>query len=162
MDLMLALTEDAVHEVIWTETLLAEWERVIVRQHRRSAESAASITAAIREFFPESQIVEQDYATLVTSMPGADPDDRHHTAAAISGLQASRKSAPGGTRTHTVWILKPLPAADWATGAGPSPAYPLVWLRRQPGRRPVVRPSRQEERDRWARRSRPRGYAAGC
>ena len=25
-------------------------------------------------------------------------------------------SAPGGIRTHTVWILSPLPAADWATG----------------------------------------------
>lgn len=23
---------------------------------------------------------------------------------------------PGGIRTHTVWILSPLPAADWATG----------------------------------------------
>lgn len=55
MDLMLALTEDAVHEVIWTETLLAEWARVIVRRHHRSAESAASITSAIREFFPESR-----------------------------------------------------------------------------------------------------------
>lgn len=62
MDLMLALTEDAVHEVVWTETLLAEWERVIVRQHHRSAESAASITAAIREFFPESRIPKEVYA----------------------------------------------------------------------------------------------------
>ena len=37
MDLMLALTEDFVHEVLWSEALLAEWERVIVRQERRSA-----------------------------------------------------------------------------------------------------------------------------
>jgi hypothetical protein len=42
MDLMLALTEDAVHEVIWTETLLAEWERVIVRQHHRSTNISAA------------------------------------------------------------------------------------------------------------------------
>ena len=26
-------------------------------------------------------------------------------------------NTPGGTRTHTVWILSPLPAANWATGA---------------------------------------------
>jgi predicted nucleic acid-binding protein len=85
MDLMLALTEDAVHEVIWTETLLTEWERVIVREHHRSAESAASITAAIREFFPESQIAEADYASQVEGMPGKDLDDRRHMAAAVIG-----------------------------------------------------------------------------
>lgn len=32
LDLMLALTEDSVHEVIWSQALLAEWERVIVRE----------------------------------------------------------------------------------------------------------------------------------
>jgi hypothetical protein len=45
MDLLLALSEDGIHEVIWTETLLDEWEEVIVREHHRTAESAASITA---------------------------------------------------------------------------------------------------------------------
>lgn len=35
MDLMLALTEDSVHEVLWSNALLAEWERVIVREQRR-------------------------------------------------------------------------------------------------------------------------------
>ncbi|MGH3679253.1 MAG: PIN domain-containing protein [Natronosporangium sp.] len=104
MDLMLALTEDAVHEVIWTETLLAEWERVIIRQHRRSAESAASITAAIREFFPESRIAAEDYASLVTSMPGADPDDRHQMAAAISGR----------ARILVTWNLRDFPAEPLA------------------------------------------------
>lgn len=29
MDLLLALSEDMVHEVLWTERLLAEWQRVI-------------------------------------------------------------------------------------------------------------------------------------
>jgi hypothetical protein len=36
MDLMLALTEDGVHEVLWTKALLAEWERVIVREQGSS------------------------------------------------------------------------------------------------------------------------------
>lgn len=85
MDLMLALTEDAVHEVLWTEALLAEWERVIVRERRRSAESAASITASIREFFPEGEVAEEEYAHLVATMPGQDEDDRHHMAAAVAG-----------------------------------------------------------------------------
>lgn len=43
MDLMLALTEDGVHDVMWSQALLAEWERVIVRTQRRSAASAAAI-----------------------------------------------------------------------------------------------------------------------
>lgn len=45
MDMMLAPTEDSVHEVLWSRALLAEWERVIVREQRRSA---AAVTAAIR------------------------------------------------------------------------------------------------------------------
>ena len=85
MDLMLALTEDFVHEVLWSEALLAEWERVIVREERRSAASAASITAAIREFFPDSEVRAAEYLGLVERMPGDDPDDRLHMAAALAG-----------------------------------------------------------------------------
>ncbi|GIH23884.1 hypothetical protein Aph01nite_21940 [Acrocarpospora phusangensis] len=48
MDLMLALTEDAVHTVVWSDHLLDEWERVIVREEHRSASSAARICAVIR------------------------------------------------------------------------------------------------------------------
>jgi len=85
MDLMLALTEDNVHEVLWTQALLAEWERVIVRQQRRSAASAAAITAAIREYFADSEVPEPAYAHLIAKMPGDDPDDWVHMAAAIAG-----------------------------------------------------------------------------
>jgi predicted nucleic acid-binding protein len=85
MDLMLALTEDGVHEVLWTQALLAEWERVIVREQHRSAASAAAITAAIREYFADSEVPETAYAHLIAQMPGNDPDDRVHIAAAIAG-----------------------------------------------------------------------------
>jgi ubiquinone/menaquinone biosynthesis C-methylase UbiE len=34
MDLMLALSEDAIHHVMWPDGLLDEWERVIVRERR--------------------------------------------------------------------------------------------------------------------------------
>lgn len=84
MDLMLGLTEDSVHEIVWSQRLLAEWERVIVREHRRTAASAAAVTRAIREFFGDCEVAESSYRHLVDLMPGDDPDDRHHSAAAVA------------------------------------------------------------------------------
>ncbi|BCB82469.1 hypothetical protein GCM10022251_70100 [Phytohabitans flavus] len=85
MDLMLALTEDAIHEVLWTDALLAEWERVIVREQRRTAESASRITSSIREFFADSRVGEDEYQALVAEMPANDLDDQQHMAAAVAG-----------------------------------------------------------------------------
>ncbi|WP_322752780.1 PIN domain-containing protein [Frankia sp. Cas3] len=85
MDLMLALTEDGIHNILWTDALLEEWERVIVRSGRRSLSSAAAITAAVRKFFPESEVPFGKFADLITGMPGKDPGDRVHMAAAVAG-----------------------------------------------------------------------------
>jgi hypothetical protein len=68
MDLMPALSEDGVHDVMWTDDLLDKWERVIVRENRRSPDAAAAITAAIREFFSDTQIpVENSNTSLQRS-----------------------------------------------------------------------------------------------
>lgn len=104
MDLMLALTEDAVHELVWSERLLAEWERVIVREQRRSAASAAAVTGTIRQFFADCEVYEAEYVHLVDLMPGGDPDDRHHAAAAIAG-------SAGALIT---WNLDDFPAGELA------------------------------------------------
>ena len=85
MDLLLALSEDGLHELIWTDALLDEWEDIIVREHKRTKETAAAITAAIREFFADSKIERRDYQHLIAEMPGKDPDDHEHMAAAIVG-----------------------------------------------------------------------------
>lgn len=122
MDLMLALTEDGVHELMWSEALLAEWERVIVREQRRSAASAASVTAAIREFFPECEVPASAYDSLVADMPGRDPDDRVHMAAAIAG----RADA------IITWNLVDFPAKAlmaWGVQVSTPDAY-LCWLLR--------------------------------
>lgn len=85
MDLFLALAEDHVHQVMWTDELLEEWERVIVREHHRSPESATSVTDAIREFFDDSRIDPGLYRDRIVDMPGPDPDDHVHSSAAIAG-----------------------------------------------------------------------------
>ncbi|MFI7418416.1 PIN domain-containing protein [Nonomuraea sp. NPDC049684] len=85
MDLMLAMTEDAVRTWVWSDHLLSEWERVIVREQHRSAHSAARIGAVIREFFADSRVSEDDYKHLIDQMEGPDLDDRHHMAAAMAG-----------------------------------------------------------------------------
>ncbi len=84
MDLMLALSENSLHHVLWTDELLDEWERVIVREHQRSTESAASVTAAIRHAFADLRIDPDTYRSLIGEMPGPDPDDHPHSAAAIA------------------------------------------------------------------------------
>ena len=85
MDLMLALTEDGIHDVAWTDDLLDEWERVIVRERRRSPDAAAAITATIREFFADTQTPAESYRSLIAEVDGPDPDDNAHMAAAVAG-----------------------------------------------------------------------------
>ncbi|MFG6200811.1 PIN domain-containing protein [Nonomuraea sp. JJY05] len=101
MDLMLALTEDAVHVVVWSDHLLEEWERVIVREQHRSAPAAARIGAMIREFFADSRVPEDDYKHLLDRMEGPDLDDCHHMAAAVAG----------GAQTLVTWNLADFPAS---------------------------------------------------
>jgi hypothetical protein len=84
MDVLLALSEDGVHDVLWTDALLNEWEHVIVREQKRSPESAVSVTAAVRQFFADSEVERAEYEHLINEMPGTDPDDHEHMAAAVA------------------------------------------------------------------------------
>jgi hypothetical protein len=85
MDVLLALAEDLIIDFVWSDELLDEWERVIVREGKRSPESARSVTAAIRSYFNSGRIDPATYRHRVSETPGPDPDDRIHTAAAIAG-----------------------------------------------------------------------------
>ena len=85
MDLMLALTEDGIHDVMWSDDLLDEWERVIVRERHRSPDAAAAITATIRQFFADTRIPVESYRVLVPEADGPDLDDNAHMAAAVAG-----------------------------------------------------------------------------
>lgn len=82
-DLLLRLAEIRMHEVVWTDYLLQELETRLVREERCSPESASNICRGIRETFPEGRVLPEAYEHLVDDMPGNDPDDRRHSAAAL-------------------------------------------------------------------------------
>ncbi len=85
MDLVLSLAEDLLIDFVWTDELLDEWERVIVREGRRAPETARSVTEAVRRFFGSTRIGPETYRSLISTVPGPDPDDRAHTAACAFG-----------------------------------------------------------------------------
>lgn len=84
MDLVLSLAEDLLIDFVWTDELLSEWERVIVREGRRSPETARSVSETIRHYFASTRIDPTAYRNRV-DVPGSDPDDQVHTAACAFG-----------------------------------------------------------------------------
>lgn len=125
MDIVLALAEDLVIDFIWSEELLDEWERVIVREGKRQPASARSVTTAVRSYFSTGRIDPNSYRGRVSGTPGPDPDDRVHTAAAVAGratvlLTKNRRDFPSDyLGAHGVELL----GAD---------AYLRALLRRRP------------------------------
>ncbi|MGH8961075.1 MAG: PIN domain-containing protein [Jatrophihabitantaceae bacterium] len=85
MDLLLSLAEDLLLDFCWTDELLDEWQRVIVREGRRSPQTAASVATAVREHFASTRIDPAVYRNHLSHVPGRDPDDRVHTAACAYG-----------------------------------------------------------------------------
>lgn len=85
MDVLLTLSEDFLFTWVWTDELLDEWEEVIVREGKRTPESAASVAAAVRTHFSRYRIDPAVYRDKITDDLSPDPDDRMHAAAAIYG-----------------------------------------------------------------------------
>jgi len=85
MDLLLSMAEDYHHDIVWSDFLLEEWERVIVSEKRRTPEEARAISAAIRHAFPAGRVAAERYDPILDMIPGPDDDDRVHAAAAIAG-----------------------------------------------------------------------------
>ena len=76
MDVVLALAEDLVIDFVWSEELLDEWERVIVRDGKRSAESARSVAQAVRSYFGSGRIDPVVYRENIASTPGPEQGPR--------------------------------------------------------------------------------------
>lgn len=85
MDVLLSLAEDFLFTWVWTDEVLDEWEEVIVREGRRTPESAASVAAAVRTHFAGYRIDPVLYQDKITDDLSPDPRDRIHAAAAIHG-----------------------------------------------------------------------------
>jgi PIN domain len=84
LDLVLRLDEAELHQVVWTEDLLDELTRVWVEHGARSAEAAAKVCRDIRDAFVGQDVPRHEYQDLIDSMPGSDPDDHAHAAAAVA------------------------------------------------------------------------------
>lgn len=84
LDLILRCDEADLHRTVWTEDLLAELARVWVEKGARNAKSAHRICDQIRDAFPQQEVLRSSYASLIATMPGPDPDDHVHAAAAVS------------------------------------------------------------------------------
>jgi predicted nucleic acid-binding protein len=85
MDMVLTLDRVEAHRFVWSETLLAEWRRVVLRSRPESTPRVESVLTAIRTAFAATRVPEEAFAELVPTLSGPDPDDIMHMAAAIVG-----------------------------------------------------------------------------
>jgi predicted nucleic acid-binding protein len=85
MDVLLTMSENFLFTWVWTDELLDEWERVIVEGEQRNAESARSVTDAVRSWFKNSRLDPAEYRNRVSDDLSPDPDDRIHVAACLDG-----------------------------------------------------------------------------
>jgi hypothetical protein len=84
-DLILRLGDAWLHEVLWSEDLLLEVERILTDRKGLPRSGAAYFCDCIRRAFPHGEIDRRAYAHLIGTRTGPDPDDHVHAAAAIAG-----------------------------------------------------------------------------
>lgn len=98
-DLVMRLAEIGIFELVWSDYLLDEIERVLVERKRLPQSAAEYFCDCIRETFPGGRIPRSAYEHLLASRTGPDPADHEHSAAAVAGnvnviLSADRTGFP--------------------------------------------------------------------
>ena len=107
------MAEVGLHEILWTEALLAELSEKLAERGVRSPASIERICNGIRTTFPEGEVRRDDYAHLLHDMPGSDPDDHEHSAAAVAAeasvlITADTKGFPAAPlRRRGVTVKRP-------------------------------------------------------
>ena len=85
-DLLLRLGDLALHQLLWSEDLLEEVERVLVEGKGLTRPQAIYFGVCIRDAFPHGQIERNAYEPLlIGTRTGRDPSDHVHSAAAVAG-----------------------------------------------------------------------------
>jgi hypothetical protein len=74
-----------VFELLWSDDLLAEVERVLIDHKGLLPQKAHYFCDCIRLTFPGGRIAPEKYQDLVMSRRGPDPGDHVHSAAAVAG-----------------------------------------------------------------------------
>ena len=98
-DLVLRLAEAGMFDLVWSDHLLAEVERVLVERKGLAREAASYFCDCVRGAFPDGRVAPDLYLPLVASRTGPDPNDHEHSAAAVAGratvvLSADRRGYP--------------------------------------------------------------------
>jgi predicted nucleic acid-binding protein len=98
-DLVLRLAELGMYDLLWSDHLLSEVERVLVEYKGLTVERARYFCECISTAFPAGRVAPQEYLPLVATRTGPDPDDHVHSAAAVAGkatvmLSADRAGYP--------------------------------------------------------------------
>jgi PIN domain len=98
-DLVMRLAELGMFELVWSDHLLAEVERVLVEYKGLPVDRAQYFCDCIRKAFPTGRVPRERYEPLVASRTGPDPDDHVHSAAAAAGgatvlLSADKRGYP--------------------------------------------------------------------
>jgi predicted nucleic acid-binding protein len=110
-DTLLRLSEPpALFEARWSDDILAEVTRTLVRRFSKSPEKARYREESMREYFPHALV--KDYRSLVGRMRNH-PKDRHVLAAAVACKADClvtfnlKDFAPSAVRGHSVSIIGP-------------------------------------------------------
>ncbi|MGC8513198.1 MAG: PIN domain-containing protein [Acidimicrobiales bacterium] len=81
-DLLLSIAERGVYMPYWTDQILGEMERNVIKDGRASSEAVAAMRELMNAAFPAATI--KGYESLIPSMTN-DQKDRHVLAAAVRG-----------------------------------------------------------------------------
>jgi predicted nucleic acid-binding protein len=84
-DLVLRLAELGMFEIVWSDHLLVEVERVLVERKGLPVQGARYFCECIRQAFSAGRVAPEEDLPLVPSRTGPDPDDHVHSAAAVAG-----------------------------------------------------------------------------
>jgi hypothetical protein len=83
-DLVLRLAELGMYDLVWSDHLLSEVERVLVEAKGLTSERAHYFCECIRTAFPAGRVAPEEYLPLVATRTGPDPDDHVHSAAVVA------------------------------------------------------------------------------